>query len=185
MHWIAKKVSGHTVMSTSFRPYGLQPTSFLCPCGLSRHILELVAMFSSRDSPHSRDCACVSGAKQILYHWAPGKPMLNCCVTFIYSLISWLFPDSFLSSLYFHHYTESGYKQTHFVVYICLFPLPSPGWYLEMSRWVVIEGLTLWGTARLFSKEDESSYNIINTCYKVFNFLHFLSNICCYLSFLL
>ena len=55
-----------SVLSNSWRPYGLQPTRLLCPWDSPARLLEWVAMLSSRGPSRSRDRTCIFCASSIV-----------------------------------------------------------------------------------------------------------------------
>ena len=155
------------VMSNSLWPYGLQPTSFLCPWDYPGKHIRVGCHVLLQGLSLPRDCAYVSRiASRFFTTEPPGKPMLNCCVTFIYSLISWLFLGFFSLSFFFLIITHKVAINTCVHILLCTYvcsPCPlSPGYILGNVETSGNSMFNLWGTARLFSK-DESSYNIINT----------------------
>ena len=115
------------VMSNSLWPYGLQPTSFLCPWEYPGKHIRVGCHVLLQGLSLPRDCACVSRiASRFFTTEPPGKPMLNCCVTFIYSLISWLFLGFFSLSFFF---SSTSSFSVH-LLFLSESPHEIPYWYL-------------------------------------------------------
>ena len=174
-----------SVGSNSLWPSGLQPTRFLCPWDYPNKNIGVGYCALLQEISPPRDRTCVSRIAGRFFTAEPlEKPMLNCCVTFIYSLISWLFLRLFsLSFLFFiitHNVAINICVHILLCTYVCS-PRP-PAIYLEMLRQVVTLCLTSQGLPDCFPKKM-NHFTISSTLYKGSNFLRFLSNICCYLSF--
>ena len=107
-------------------------------------------------------CLCLLNCRQIIYHWAPGEADVELlCNIYLFThqlIVSWVV-FSLLSFFFFfitHKVAIKIFVHILLCTYVC-FPCPLfPGYILRNVEASGNSMFNLWGTARLFSKEDES-----------------------------